>query len=164
MVFTSYFWKELFKMMGVSLDMISAYHPQSDGQTERVNQCVETYLRCDTRSTQIKRDPITLVVCQQTRADECTLRNECRADKNYTLRYKILADNSNNSCARLGEQMSTAQTKAAQKNAAQMFKTPHHTARSKPFGRADKCRADECRTNVQNTPPYGSLKPVWPIR
>ena len=45
-VFTSHFWRELFQLAGVELRMSTAYHPQSDGQTKRVNQCVETFLRC----------------------------------------------------------------------------------------------------------------------
>jgi hypothetical protein len=45
-VFTSTIWKELFKLLDINLRMSSAYHPQMDGQTERVNQCLETYLRC----------------------------------------------------------------------------------------------------------------------
>ena len=39
--FTSRFWKSLHKAMGTKLDFSSAYHPQTDGQTERVNQIME---------------------------------------------------------------------------------------------------------------------------
>ena len=43
--FTSLFWKGFQKAMGTTLDMSTAFHPQTDGQTERVNQVMEDMLR-----------------------------------------------------------------------------------------------------------------------
>ena len=53
-IFTSRFWRELAALSGVKLRMSSSQHPQTDGTTERVNQCLEGYLRCFTHACPVK--------------------------------------------------------------------------------------------------------------
>ncbi|CCE34872.1 uncharacterized protein CPUR_08811 [Claviceps purpurea 20.1] len=43
--FTSHLWKDFLKLVGVKSRMSTAFHPQTDGQTERTNQILEIYLR-----------------------------------------------------------------------------------------------------------------------
>jgi hypothetical protein len=45
-IFMSSLWQELFKLSDTQLIMSSSHHPQTDGQTERLNQCLKMYLRC----------------------------------------------------------------------------------------------------------------------
>lgn len=48
LVFTSTCWRELMRLMGIRLHMTSAFHPQSDGQTEAANRVIVMYLCCFT--------------------------------------------------------------------------------------------------------------------
>jgi len=49
-IFTSTVWQELFNLTDTQLATSSSYHPKTDGQTERLNQCLETFLRCTVNS------------------------------------------------------------------------------------------------------------------
>jgi IS30 family transposase len=43
--FTSLLWNSLCRALNVKVKLSTAYHPQTDGQTERANQTMEVYLR-----------------------------------------------------------------------------------------------------------------------
>jgi Reverse transcriptase (RNA-dependent DNA polymerase)/RNase H-like domain found in reverse transcriptase/Integrase zinc binding domain/Chromo (CHRromatin Organisation MOdifier) domain/Retroviral aspartyl protease len=43
--FTSRYWRQIFAKLGTNLAMSTAFHPQSDGQTERANRTLEDMLR-----------------------------------------------------------------------------------------------------------------------
>jgi hypothetical protein len=43
--FTAHFWRAFWSQLGTTLTMSSAYHPQTDGQTERANRTLEEMLR-----------------------------------------------------------------------------------------------------------------------
>ena len=43
-IFTSKLYQEIFKALKMEIRLSTAHHPETDGQTERVNQCLEAYL------------------------------------------------------------------------------------------------------------------------
>jgi hypothetical protein len=43
--FIGHFWRTLWKNMGIEMSFSSSYHPQTDGQTEVVNQSLGNLLR-----------------------------------------------------------------------------------------------------------------------
>ncbi|QRW21043.1 Transposon Tf2-1 polyprotein [Rhizoctonia solani] len=47
-IFVSQFWTRLHELIGVRLKHSTAYHPRTNGQTERINQILKAYLRCYT--------------------------------------------------------------------------------------------------------------------
>ena len=49
-IFTKQFRVEFFRLQGSDLRMSFSYHLQANGQTEVLNRCLETYLRCYTSS------------------------------------------------------------------------------------------------------------------
>lgn len=75
--FTSKFWKALFKQMDTKLSMSTAFHPQTDGQTERMNQTLEQMLRIYSNYKQDNWDQLLPAV-------EFAYNNSKQLSTNYT--------------------------------------------------------------------------------
>ena len=75
--FTAMAFRELLKLLGIKLNLTMAYHPQTDGATEQVNQEIEVYLSiyCLAHPTEWKNSLSTL---------EFTHNNQRHADWTYT--------------------------------------------------------------------------------
>ncbi|GKA86989.1 putative reverse transcriptase domain-containing protein [Tanacetum coccineum] len=67
--FTSHFWKSLNESLGTQLDMSTAYHPQTDGQSERTVQTLEDMLRA--YHTSIKATPFEALYGRKCRSPIC---------------------------------------------------------------------------------------------
>jgi transposase InsO family protein len=56
--FVAAFMCELYKLLGIKLALSTAYHPQTDSQTERINQVMKGYLRTFTSRRQDNWDDL----------------------------------------------------------------------------------------------------------
>ena len=74
--------RELLKLLGIKLNLTTAYHPQTDGATEWVNQEIKAYLLiyCSAHPTERKNSLSTL---------EFTHNNQQHADQTHTL-FKLM--------------------------------------------------------------------------
>ena len=71
-LFTSNYWKTISAAMGTKPKMSTAYHPQTDSQTEQANQVLETYLQYyinQTHSNWVQLLPVAQLAINQHRSD-----------------------------------------------------------------------------------------------
>ncbi|MBW0536677.1 hypothetical protein O181_076392, partial [Austropuccinia psidii MF-1] len=91
--FVSSFWTQLCQQLQISRDLSTSFHPETNGQTERVNQILEQYL-CIVDSIHISQDTpdgklsIKLQSVQQVVKEELESEIECfkkYADRNRAI-------------------------------------------------------------------------------
>lgn len=84
--FTSKFWQALMAQLGLNHRLTTAFRPQVDGQTERMNQVLEQYLRCYINYEQnnwVEKLP-TAQLSYNTATNESTKLTPCYANFGFT--------------------------------------------------------------------------------
>jgi transposase InsO family protein len=83
--FTSKVFKEFLKKLDIKGSMSTAYHPQTDGQTERVNQTLEQYLRifCNTHQNNWVKFLASAKFAYNNAASESTLQSPFYLEYGY---------------------------------------------------------------------------------
>ena len=79
-LFTSTFWSRLHRLIGTKLQLSSAYHPQSDGSTERANWTVTQMLRQCINSDQ--KDWVSKLPAIEFASTYHSPLHSCRNDRN----------------------------------------------------------------------------------
>ena len=78
--FTAHFWRAFWTQLGTTLTMSTAYHPQTDGQTERANRTLEEMLRSRVNFQQTDWD-------EHLAAAELAVNNAVHASTGFTPFY-----------------------------------------------------------------------------
>jgi hypothetical protein len=78
--FTAHFWRAFWSQLGTTLTMSTAYHPQTDGQTERANRTLEEMLRARINFAQSDWD-------EHLAAAELAINNALHASTGFTPFY-----------------------------------------------------------------------------
>ena len=78
--FTAHFWRAFWAQLGTTLTMSTAYHPQTDGQTERANRTLEEMLRSRVNFAQTDWD-------EHLAAAELAINNATQASTGFTPFY-----------------------------------------------------------------------------
>ncbi|GKA77097.1 putative reverse transcriptase domain-containing protein [Tanacetum coccineum] len=79
--FTSHLWQAFQKALGTRLDMSTAYHPQTDGQSERTIQTLEDILRAYLTGPEIMQEMTEKIVQIKERLKTARSRQKIYADK-----------------------------------------------------------------------------------
>lgn len=78
--FTSHFWRTLFRLLGTKLSFSTAFHPETNGQTERANRVIEEVLRHYVSARQTNWDTLDTPV-------EFAINNAVQASTGYSPFY-----------------------------------------------------------------------------